>query len=313
LLLMGHRRFELITLGTGAALPARGRYPTSQLLIVHEVPYLIDCGEGTQERLRSIGANFMRIGHIFISHLHGDHYLGLMGLISSMHLMGRTGKLHVHGPVLLKEVIDVQLRASLTYLRYPLEFHALEPESGRVAWQDERVKVSLLALRHRIPCTGFVFEETIAPRPLRKDRIAVIPAYLRSRIKAGEDLRLDDGSVVPNADLTHDPPKARRYAYCSDTAYTPELIPFIDGVDLLYHEATFTRQLAKRAKETMHSTAEEAAMMARDAGVQQLLLGHFSSRYKSADQLLAEAMPVFPNTRVSEDGCSYPVIERTIV
>lgn len=310
---MGHRRFELITLGTGAALPARGRYPTAQLLLVHEEPYLIDCGEGTQERLRAAGASFMRIGHAFISHLHGDHYLGLMGLLSSMHLMGRTRRFHVHGPPPLKEVIDVQLRASQTYLRYPLEFHALEPVNGKVAWQDDRVKVTLLALRHRIPCTGFVFEETPAPRPLRKEVVARIPAHLRNRIKAGEDLALPDGGVVPNAELTLAPPPPRRYAYCSDTAYAPELLPHIQGADLLYHEATFTRQLAKRAKETMHSTAEEAATMARDAGVGRLLLGHFSSRYKTTDRLLAEARAIFPGAEVSEDGRAYPVIERSVV
>ncbi|MBK6342689.1 MAG: MBL fold metallo-hydrolase [Flavobacteriales bacterium] len=168
---MAHRQFDLITLGTGAALPARGRFPTAQLLIVHGEHYLIDCGEGTQERLRTAGAPFNRIGHIFISHLHGDHYLGLMGLISSMHLMGRTRELHVHGPKPLKEIIEVQLRASQTYLRYPLTFHPTEPVSGTVAWHDSRVRVSLLALRHRIPCTGFLFEESMAPRPLIKAKL----------------------------------------------------------------------------------------------------------------------------------------------
>lgn len=310
---MPHRRFELITLGTGAALPARGRYPTAQLLIIHEEPYLIDCGEGTQERLRAVGANFARIGHIFISHLHGDHYLGLMGLISSMHLMGRTRKLYVHGPQPLQEIIEVQLRASQTYLRYPLEFRPLVPESGFVAWEDERVKVTLLALRHRIPCTGFVFEEQQAPRPLRKDRLHLIPTHRRLHIKAGEDLVLPDGTVLPNAELTLDPAPVRRYAYCSDTAYAPELLPFLQDVDLLYHEATFTRQLAKRAKETMHSTAAEAATMARDAGARKLLLGHFSSRYKSTDELLAEAQAIYPDARVSEEGAVYAISERTIV
>lgn len=310
---MGHRRFELITLGTGAALPARGRHPSAQLLIVHEEPYLIDCGEGTQERLRSIGANFMRIGHVFISHLHGDHYLGLMGLISSMHLMGRTARLHVHGPPELRSIIDIQLRASQTYLRYPLEFHAIEPVSGAVAWQDARVKVSLLALRHRLPCTGFVFEETPAPRSLRPEALRSVPTFMRARVKAGEDLQLPDGTVLPNAALTHAPPPPRRYAYCSDTAFAPELLPFIHGVDLLYHEATFTSQMARRARETMHSTAAEAARMALDAGAARLLLGHFSSRYKSTAELLAEALAIFPNTELSEEGRGYPVIERSAV
>ena len=299
---MAHRQFDLITLGTGAALPARGRYPSAQLLIVHGAPYLIDCGEGTQERLRAISFPFSRIDHIFISHLHGDHYLGLVGLISTMHLTGRERKLTVHGPSGLKEVVDAHLRASQTYLRYPLEVRALEPVSGAVAWKDARVSVTLLALRHRIPCTGFLFEESRAPRPLRKERIAAIPAYMRSRIKDGEDLHLPDGTLILNADLTLDPPRPRRYAYCSDTAYAPELVPWIKGVDLLYHEATFSSQLAKRAKETLHSTAEEAATLARDAGAGELLIGHFSSRYKSTDGLLEEARVIFPRVRASEEG-----------
>ncbi|HRD52522.1 MAG TPA: ribonuclease Z [Flavobacteriales bacterium] len=307
---MAHRQFDLTTLGTGAALPARGRYPTAQLLVVHGAHYLIDCGEGTQERLRAAGAPFNRIGHIFISHLHGDHYLGLMGLISSMHLMGRTQKLHVHGPPMLKEIIDLQLRASQTYLRYPLVFQPIEPRSGEVIWSDVHVTVNALVLRHRIPCTGFVFRESPAQRPLRQEVIHQIPTFMRNRVKAGEDLHLPDGSRFLNAMLTHEPPRPRRYAYCSDTAYAPELLPFLAEVDLLYHEATFTRHLAKRAKETMHSTAAEAATLARDAGVGQLLLGHFSSRYKSADELLQEALPIFPDTRVSEDGATYRVMER---
>lgn len=307
---MAHRQFDVITLGTGAALPARGRYPTSQLLIVHGEHYLIDCGEGTQERLRAAGAPFNRIGHVFISHLHGDHYLGLMGLISSMHLMGRTGALHIHGPAPLKEIIDLQLRESRTFLRYPLHFNALTPESGFVAWQDRHVTVTLLALRHRIPCTGFVFTETSAPRPLIRSKLPLIPPVWRSRIKAGEDLLLPDGGLVPNESLTSEPLPQRRYAYCSDTAYAPELLPHIEGVDLLYHEATFTRMLAKRARETMHSTAADAANMAREAHARALLLGHFSSRYKSADELLAEARLIFPEARASQDGAVYSIPER---
>ena len=305
-------RFDLITLGTGAALPARGRYPTAQLLNVHDGLYLIDCGEGTQERLRSAGVVFNRIGHIFISHMHGDHYLGLMGLISSMHLMGRRTVLHVHGPRELKQVIDLQLRVSGTYLRYPLEFHALEPENGRVVWEDERVTVRSLALRHRLPCCGFIFAERPALRPLRAEALSIVPRFKRTAIKRGEDLVLADGTVLPNAGLTLDPPPPRRYAYCSDTAYEPALVPFLKGVDLLYHEATFTEQLAKRAAETMHSTAAQAARIALDADVGQLLLGHFSSRYKTADDLLREALSVFPRTALSEEGKVFPVVERTI-
>ncbi len=308
---MGARPFTLTTLGTGAALPARGRFPTAQLLDVHGALYLIDCGEGTQERLRVAGVNFMRIGHIFISHMHGDHYLGLMGLISSMHLMGRKTTLHVFGPAALREVIDVQLRASGTYLRFPLELIALEPVSGAVIHRDQRLNVLSLALRHRIPCTGFVFRELPAPRPLRLDKLRLIPHFRRNAVKAGADLTLADGSVVANTELTTDPPPPRSYAYCSDTAYEPALIPHIAGVDLLYHEATFTKALAARARETSHSTAEQAATIARDAGVGQLLLGHFSSRYRDADELLHEALAIFPRTALSVEGGVFPIHERT--
>lgn len=299
--------FTLTTLGTGAALPARGRFPTSQLLNVHGCFYMIDCGEGTQERLRTIGFNFQRISHIFISHLHGDHYLGLLGLISSMHLMGRQAPLTVHGPPDLKAIIDLQLKASGTWLRYPLQVNTIPHESGVLIHSDVHLTVSTLALRHRIPCTGFVFREQAGPRRLRMERVHEIPQFKRSAVKAGEDLVFPDGTRVGNSELTLDPLPPRSYAYCSDTAYEPALLPYISGVDLLYHEATFTTAMAARAKETMHSTAAQAAQLARDAGVGQLLLGHFSSRYKSADVLLKEAAPIFPNTLLSFEGGMFQV------
>lgn len=300
---MHHRApFTVTTLGTGAALPARGRYPTAQLLQVSGGTYLIDCGEGTQERLRAIGFNFQRISDIFISHLHGDHFLGLMGLISSMHLMGRQQPLTIHGPKELQEIIGVQLRASATYLRYPLHMKAIPHASGVVLMEDEHVVVTTLALLHRIPCTGFVFRERPGPLRLRPDRVHSIPKFRRNAVKSGEDLNLGEAELIPNAELTLPPLPPRAYAYCSDTAYAPSLIPYLRGVDLLYHEATFTAAMAARAKETMHSTAEQAALIARDAAVGRLLLGHFSSRYKSADVLLTEARPVFPNTELSYEG-----------
>ena len=294
--------FTVTTLGTGAALPARGRYPTAQLVNIHDTFYLIDCGEGTQERLRAAGVNFQRIGHIFISHLHGDHYLGLMGLISSMHLMGRQADLHIYGPPELKEIIDVQLRASGTWLRYPMHMHATVPESGQVVMSDANVTVSLLALKHRVPCTGFLLREAQGPRRLRVERLSDVPQFKRAAVKAGEDMAFPDGRTIPNADLTLDPIPARSYAYCSDTAYEPALVPYLHGVDLLYHEATFTTALLDKAKETLHSTAAQAARIATEAEVGQLLLGHFSSRYKSADLLLAEALPIFSKTILSYEG-----------
>lgn len=300
-------RFEVTTLGTGAALPARGRFPSAQLLNANERLYLIDCGEGTQERLRQAEVNFNRIGRILISHLHGDHYLGLMGLISSMHLQGRTEPLDVHGPAELKEVIDLQLRVSRTWLRFPLRFHAVAPVNGAAVFTDDRVDVTALALKHRIPTTGYRFTEHPAPRKLRLDKLGLVPHYLRNAVKAGEDLVLPDGTRVPNAELTHDPLPPRSYAYCSDTAFTPELVPFLAEVDLLYHEATFTDALAARAKETFHSTARQAATIAREARVKRLLLGHFSSRYKTNDGLLAEARSVFPDTLLAEEGRTFAI------
>lgn len=304
---MHHSPFTVTTLGTGAALPARGRYPTAQVLNVHDHLYLIDCGEGTQERLREAGINFQRINHIFISHLHGDHYLGLMGLISSMHLMGRRTALTIHGPQDLKAIIDIQLRASGTWLRYPLEVRTLIPENGQEIHADAHVTISQLALRHRIPCTGFIFREAPGLRPLRGDRLHEIPQFKRNDVKNGEDLVFPDGRHIPNAELTLDPLAPRTYAYCSDTAYEPALIPFLSGIDLLYHEATFATALAARATETMHSTAAQAARMALACNVGQLLLGHFSSRYKDAAVLLQEALPIFPRTVLSYEGGVFPV------
>ncbi len=306
-------RFDVTTLGTGAALPARGRFPSAQLINIHERLYLVDCGEGTQERLRQAEVNFNRIGAVFISHMHGDHYLGLMGLLSSMHLNGRLNELKVFGPPELGEVIDVQLRASQTYLRYPLRVHALDHASGAVVYTDTYTEVITLKLKHRIPTTGFLFREKQQPRRLRKDRLLEIPHFARTAVKAGEDLVLADGRVIPNDELTLDPPLVRRYAYCSDTAYAPELVEYLRGVDLLYHEATFTEAMSDRAKETCHSTARQAAMIAREAGVRTLLLGHFSSRYKENRVLLEEALPVFPNTVLADEGRTFRIDQRTAV
>lgn len=298
-------RFEVLILGTGAALPARGRYPSAQLVNVQERLYLVDCGEGTQERLRQSGVNMNRIAAVFISHMHGDHYLGLMGLLSSMHLQGRTVPIAVYGPAVLREVIDIQLRASQTYLRYPLHFHALPAGSGSLVMDDDRATVTALALKHRVPTTGFRFTEHPLPRNIRKDKVELIPHYARTAVKEGEDLVLPDGSVIPNAELTFDPPRPRSYAYCSDTAFEPALIEHLRGVDLLYHESTFDESLAARAKETLHSTARQAATIARDAGVGELLLGHFSSRYKSEHVLLDEALTVFPRVRLAQEGTTF--------
>ena len=230
-----------------------------------------------------------------------------MGLLSTLHLLGRTEELNVYGPAALAEVVQVQLRASQTYLRYPLNIRTTPLESGTVVMEDDRSVVTALALAHRIPCTGFLLREKPGLRRLRPEAVDRIPHYLRNAVKAGADLELAEGGSVPNVELTMPPSPPRSYAYCSDTAYAPDLVQHLHGVDLLYHEATFTEQLAARAKDTMHSTAAQAAMIARDAGVGQLLLGHFSSRYKTVDPLLAEARAVFVNTIASEEGGVYPI------
>ena len=297
-------------LGTGAALPARGRHPSAQLVNVNEHLFLVDCGEGTQERMRTLGVNFNRIGTVLISHLHGDHYLGLMGLLSTMHLLGRTAPLHVHGPGPLKEIIDVQLRASQTYLRYPLHFKPNPGVQGEPIATTSAVEVTSLVLRHRLPTTGFLFRERPRPLGLDRARLVEIPHFMRARVKAGEDLVFPDGRRIPNAELTTPAPPQRAYAYCSDTAPTEGLVAALQGVDLLYHEATFTEALAARAKETMHSTALQAAGLAASVQAGELLLGHFSSRYKSPEPLLREALTVFPRTRVAEEGCTYRVGDR---
>lgn len=306
-------RFEVTPLGTGAALPARGRSPSAQVLDVNGDLYLIDCGEGTQERVRMAGFNFQRIGRVFISHLHGDHYLGFLGLISTMHLLGREKELHVHAPPELREITHVQLKASRTYLRFPLHHHDLPVEQGALIAQDGKVAVRALILQHRVPTTGFLFQERPAPRKIRPEAVALIPQQWRQRVKDGEDVVLTDGRVLHNAQLTLAPPLPRRYAYCCDTAYTPELVPLLKDVDLLYHEATFTEELRARAKETLHSTARQAATIARDAGAKHLLLGHFSSRYKDLAPLLNEAREVFPRTDLSEEGVAVPIPSPTPV
>lgn len=290
-------------------MPARGRYPTAQLVQIGGACYLVDCGEGTQERLRSEGFNFMAIDRIFISHLHGDHYLGLMGLISSMHLMGRKKELHVHGPADLKEVLELQLRVSGTYLRFPLQVHSVMHASGVVLVADARITITSLALKHRIPCTGYLFKEVLGPRRLKPDQVERIPIRERAPVKNGADLSLPDGSTIPNAELTFDPDPPRSYAYCSDTSFEPALIPYLLGVDLLYHEATFNNALAAKAKETLHSTAGQAGEMAKAAGVSRLLIGHYSSRFKSLNGLLQEARSVFPNTELSYEGGRFHVGE----
>ncbi|GIV34319.1 MAG: ribonuclease Z [Chitinophagales bacterium] len=297
--------FSITVLGSNSALPAHGRHPTSQLLNIHDHFFLVDCGEGTQMRLEACKIRHGRIEHIFISHLHGDHFFGLIGLITSYHLNHRERPLTIFCPKGLDEIIHLQLKYSDTHLNYPLHFVHFEPRSGNVLFENDFLQVITLKLTHRIPCAGFVFrekpssEKNIRPEKINEYHLTV-PQIQQA--KKGQDIRLADGRIIHNQELTIPVPPPRVYAYCTDTLYDSTIIPFIEGADLLYHEATFEHHLQQRAKETFHSTTIQAAEIALQACVKKLMIGHFSARYRHLDNLLSEARSVFPNTILAEEG-----------
>lgn len=282
------------------------RNPTSQLVNLQENYFLIDCAEGTQLQMRKYSVKFQRISRIFISHLHGDHYLGLIGLIQSMHLLGRTKELHIHANEHLKEIIEINNKASETYLKFPIKFHPLSYKEKTLIHEDSKCKVFSFPLKHRIPTCGFLFEEKEKSRNIIESKIRKynIPTAYINGIKNGADFTLEDGTVIPNKDLTSNPAKIKKYAYCSDTAFKENLVEDIMNCDLIYHEATFLNDMKVRAKETYHSTALQAAQIAKKAKAKQLVLGHFSVRYKGVKGFLEEATSVFPRTILAEDGLS---------
>jgi len=250
-----------------------------------------------------------RIDHIFISHLHGDHYLGLPGLIASMHLLGRTEQLDLYADEGLKEILDVSNKHSHTVLKYPLHFHPLDFNEPQLLFEDEKVKISTLILKHSIQCCGFVFEEKERPRKIIKEKMEElqIPIASFESLKMGDDYITPDGAIIPNAELTTDPLPPRKYAYCSDTIYNKDLLPQLKNADLIYHESTFMEDMRARADQTMHSTAKDAANIAKEANAKRLLLGHFSARYKSLDPLLEEARSIFPQAYLAQEGEKYYV------
>jgi len=298
--------FELIILGSSSALPTSKRFPTAHLLKVDERFFLIDCGEGTQIQLRKYGLNPARINHIFISHLHGDHVYGLFGLLSTMGMMGRKVPLNLYGPARLKEMMEQHL-SFFGRLPFELVFFVPDADPGIPIYEDEKLRVSPIPLRHRTPTFGYLFREKKKLLNVRKDQIKKYGIGIADvvRIKQGEDFLGPDGTVVPCASLTLPPYRPRSYAYISDTVYDPELVPKIRSVNLLFHEATFLDKDKKLAAETKHSTAAQAAMLAKDAGVGQLLIGHFSSRYKDYGLLEEEARKIFSNTHGVNDGEVY--------
>ncbi|HXH18464.1 MAG TPA: ribonuclease Z [Chitinophagales bacterium] len=302
--------FEITILGSNSALPAHGRHPTSQILNVHDRLFLIDCGEGTQMLLEKYKIRHGRIEHIFISHLHGDHFFGLIGLITSYHLNHREKPLTIFCPKGLDEIIHLQLKYSDTHLRYPLSFEFFIPQSGAVIFENDFMRVETLKLKHRIPCAGFVFREKLPPeKNIKPEAIDEYHLSIQQihEIKKGKDLLLPTGKIVKNEELTVKPHRPRVYAYCTDTAYDESIAPYILGADLLYHEATFDKSEEMRAKETFHSTTRQAAMIAKKAQVKKLLLGHFSARYKTLDDLLSEAREVFPHSELAREGSTFVI------
>ena len=302
-------KFEVLILGSSSATPIYGRHPTSQLINVNEQLYLVDCGEGTQIRLIKYGIKANRIKHIFISHLHGDHYLGLIGLISSMHLVGRKEELHLYGPPALKEIIDLHFLHSQTVLRYPLHFHATQDGSNELIFEDNLLEVSSFPLDHRIACTGFRFDEKKRLPAIDKKKAEElnIPSAYLSLVKRGHDYTAPGGTVHRWQDLTIPPPKPRSYAYCSDTVKTASYLPYIQQVDLLYHEATFLHEMHDRAADTYHTTALQAGEVAVEANVKKLLIGHYSARYRELNPLLDESRTVFAETQLALEGNWYRV------
>jgi ribonuclease Z len=296
--------FELTFLGTNSALPAHGRFPSAQVLAVQEQLFLIDCGEGTQARMLDYHVKRHKINQVFISHLHGDHVFGLIGLLTTLNLMGRENKLDIFSPKGLEEVIHVQLRASQTHLGFPIDFHVVDTTAFRLIFENETVAVYSIPLLHRIPTNGFLFREKERLRNIRSEKIEEYELSVSQILaaKEGKNISLEDGRVLPNTELTKAPPPPRSYAYCSDTLYTESILPYIKGVDLLYHESTFIHDNQPRARETMHSTALEAATMAKKAEVKMLFLGHFSSRHKDVRVFEEEALRVFPHAIAAREG-----------
>lgn len=301
-------KFEVTILGCGSAVPTLRRAPSSQLVSVQNKSLLIDCGEGTQIRLREMKLKMQRIRAVFISHLHGDHYLGIVGLISTLNLLGRSQQLLIVAPKELEKVIQDQLAISDTRLRFDLQFEPLTERHKHVVFEEGRVSVEAFPLNHRIPTWGFLITEQPAKPKLNMAaiRAADLPLESYKYFKDGEDFERD-GKVYPAVEYTLPPNPPKRYAYCSDTKYDERTAEYVEGVDLLYHESTFLEAMADRAAETYHSTAQQAARIAKKAGAGRLLLGHYSARYRHASDFEVEAELEFPNVTACEDGMSFRI------
>jgi ribonuclease Z len=302
-------KFEVTILGSSSATPVFNRNPTAQLLNCNEKFYLIDCGEGTQQQLIRFGLKASKIDAAFISHLHGDHYFGLIGLLSTMHLNGRIKPFLIFGPAPLQEILEMQFKYSDTQLRYEIEYHPIVADESRVIYENADMIVETIVLNHRIPTTGFKFTEQKRMRKVIAEKLEEndIPAEYYQLLKKGLDLTLPGGRVLLNKDYTIDSEQPKSYCYCSDTLADGSYLDTIRNCTLLYHEATFLHELLDRAIMTHHTTALQAAEVAKDVGAQKLLIGHFSSRYKTLLPLLEEAVTVFGNTELALESNTFTV------
>lgn len=300
---------KLTILGCYAATPRTITNPTAQVLEIKNRMFLVDCGEGTQVQLRKHKIKFSKINHIFISHLHGDHFYGLIGLVSTFMLLNRVNDLHIYGPKGIKDIITLQLRLSNSWTNYGLYFHELESNVSELIYEDEKVFVKTIPLKHRIYTNGFLFVEKMEDRKLNMDAVQKyeIDQVYYQKIKIGGNVTLDDGRVVENRLLTFDPDPPKSYAFCSDTMYDESIVVNITGVTALYHESTFLESEGEKGQQTMHSTAKEAARIALKAKVGQLILGHYSTRYDGIKAFKDEAASVFPNTYLADDGVTFEI------
>jgi ribonuclease Z len=302
--------FEVTILGSNSAIPAHGRNQTSQLVSVGNSFLLIDCGEGTQIQLRKFRLKFGRIDFILISHLHGDHFYGLMGLISSFHLVKRERLLTIFGPSGLDEIITTQLKHTNTKLSFPLRFVPTRADGKNLILEEPMFRVYTFPLQHRIPCTGFLIEEKPGLRNMVKEKLAKVQMPIEAIIslREGKDYLGTDGKILFRVDeFTYPPKESKKYGYCSDTIFDPSLVEYIKDVDLLYHEATFGDDETERAGTTFHSTSRQAAVIAMKANAGRLLLGHYSSRYKDLRPILDQAKEVFENSFLSEEGITFTI------
>jgi ribonuclease Z len=294
-------------LGNNSAVPAFDRHPTSQVVNLNGTNYLVDCGEGTQIQMIKYKIRRSKISHIFISHLHGDHYFGLVGLINTFSLLSHQQDLHIFGPSALEQIIQMQLKVAETTLSYNLHFHTITKEGILV--NDDKIRISCFRTNHRIECYGFVFEEKRKPRKLDPDKAIKheIPSSFYERLQNGEDYIRKDGKIIKNDQVTIAASRGDKYSFCGDTRYDESIIPHIKNSDLIYHEATYLDNLREKAEERFHSTAKQAATIALKAGVKKLLIGHFSSKYAELGEFEKEAREVFENTELALEGVTYQI------